>query len=362
MVKVLHIIDESTPPDMLDALSMLGGDRDLVASIGPAPRVEIALPIRTVHCPMSVASLAGRQLRKLAGRVEIVHAWSCRAAVAARSISAGARILSLPCAAATVRPDRPTRLALESVDCVTVPTEASRQAMLEAGPNRSGVEVLPPAAEPLAAEKKTAQRHRVRHELGISQDQCLLVAPSPMLRDAGHKYASWAHAIVRQIRGDLLLLLPGGGPVEPRVRHFAGTTGYDDEVFLTAHRFSRTESLAAADIALFLPSADMGVSTLVAAMAGGVPVIITQTPDQAECAPPGQASLGVPKDDPRAASSALLRLIEQPELAQELASAARDRAAERFSRHGCRSRLDLIYSEAMALGGSRLDAPEACAL
>ena len=172
---------------------------------------------------------------------------------------------------------------------------------------------------------------------------------------AGHKYASWAHAIVRQIMEGVLLVMPTGGPAAERVRFFAATTGYDEEVFFAEDlpgEFSapgssvgRSEILAAADVALFLAERDTGLAALVEAMAAGVPIAASNTPDVAECAPSGSAALLSPACDPRAASADLLRLIEDRALADRLATAARQRAEECFDPAASRRRLAEIRAK-----------------
>jgi phosphatidylinositol alpha-mannosyltransferase len=167
-----------------------------------------------------------------------------------------------------------------------------------------------------------------------------------MVRLAGHKHASWAHAIVRQIRDDVRLLLPGAGPAERHVRFFAATTGYDDEVFLTGDRFSPAEALAAGDIALFLYEQDVGVSSLADAMAAGLPIVAADTPEVAECVPDGTAGLLTPIHDPRAASAAILRIIEEPKLAQRLVESVKQLTEQHFAPNKARKALAEVYKTA----------------
>ena len=208
------------------------------------------------------------------------------------------------------------------------------------------IEVLtPPAA---AAGQSQEIRTLVREQLGIAAHQTLLVSPAEMIRGAGHRYASWAHAIVRQIIPDVLLCFASDGPDQEHVRFFAGTTGFDDEVFFTAERFSSAEVLAGGDIALFLSEYDTGVASLAAAMAAGKAIVATETPNFAECAPHEASALLVPAADPRAASAEILKLIETPELAAQLSQTACQQAAEKFDPLACRRRLMEIYASAGA--------------
>jgi glycosyltransferase involved in cell wall biosynthesis len=171
-----------------------------------------------------------------------------------------------------------------------------------------------------------------------------------MTRYAGHTYACWVHAILRQIRPNVRLLLPGSGPHSQHVKFFAATTGYDSEVFLTEHRFRRDECLAAADVAFFLAERDSGTAALAAAMAAGLPIVASSTADLAELAPGEEA--GVPAcaipaapRDPQTGTAAALRILDDPALARRLSGNAAARAAQRLAPLACRDRLRQVYAE-----------------
>jgi len=335
---------------MLRQLSLLVGKDELIASVGPAPPLAgVDLPARAFHCPLGIPEWCGLRMNKALGEVELVHAWSVRSARAAATLCRTRRlrfVLSIPCPpeGRGLRARRPA--GPRSGNRLTIPTGAGREALIRSGLDGCEIHVLPPPARPLSDAE--ARRRYVRRKLGITDSQRLLAAPGEMLRGAGHKYASWAHAIVRQILSDVVLLMPGGGPVERHVRFFAATTGYDDEVFFTGDRFCIEDVLAAADVAVFLAEKDVGVAPLAAAMAAGLPIVATRTSQVAELAPHEQAALLSPPRDPRAASASLLRVIEDSSLAQRLGQAARQRAVELFDVDSCRRRLAMIYESALA--------------
>ncbi len=341
---------------MLAQLAMLAGDGDRIVSAGPAPKsAELDLPIRQIHCPLGVSALAAPRLRRIAERADVIHAWSPKAAKLGVLTAEGEHmpmVFSLPTAP---EPDTAESIAA-AVDepwiTVTVPTWSSA-ALTRRCFDDARIEVLPPPAATAATDQSSNIRALVREQLGISDHQTLLVSPGEMIRGAGHKNASWAHAIVRQIIPDVLLCFPSDGPDEEHVRFFAGTTAFDDAVFFTAGRFSVAEVLAASDIALFLNEHDTGVASLAAAMAGGKAIVASETPNFAQCAPHCSAALLVPASDPRSASAAILKLIETPQLAKELSQAAAQQAAEKFDPLSSRRRLTEIYASAGAAAAVR---------
>ena len=174
----------------------------------------------------------------------------------------------------------------------------------------------------------------------------LLVAPDPFVRYAGHEYASWSHAILRHLPLELRLAFPSSGPMEDHVRFFAHTTGFDNEVHFTHGRFTIEQVIAAADIAAFPQTRDVGTARLAAAMSAGRAIVASGIGGMAELAPDGEAALlsGI---GPRETSAALMRLAEDDELARRLGRAASLRAGELFDGRAAAARLQAIYAAAL---------------
>jgi hypothetical protein len=305
-----------------------------------------------------------------------VHAWSPTAETAGGVFGwAVGMTLSLPCLPGPRQqedllarllgrfgPLRGGRLAslMSSPFQVTVPTEAARSSLLNAWTgisNRAAalagrVRVLPPPA--CRIDGQADRRRRARQALGLEDHHCLLVAPDEMLPGAGHKFASWVHAILRELTPHVRLLMPGGGPHEARVRYFSSTTGFDEDVLLTEDRLSLADCLAAGDIALFLREQDCGLTGLVGAMAAGLPIVASRTPDIIEATGEGQAAVLTEIANPRVATAAALRLMEDPALARRFGQAARRRAQDRYS-------IRLSQTVYAALHGAIYAGPASCA-
>ena len=352
---VLHIVDEHTPADMLDQLSLLASEGDRIVSVGPPPRwTPLGLPVEALHCPLGVAALGGLYLRNAAGPAETLHFWSPRTAAALRTLPprpSRTALLSLPACPPAGQLRRLGGLlagrSLGGALRITLPTRAACDQALAAGLPEAAVAILPPPAKIMAADELSNRRAAARAKLGLADHQALLVAPNEMQPHAGHKYASWVHAILRQIIPDVLLAMPFAGPAARRVEWFAHTTGYDNEVTLPARwpaQLAPADALAAADVVLLLGSRDTGVASLAAAMAAGRPIVATDLPQHRELAPHEQAALLTPLDDPRAMSAAALRLLEDGELSARLSAAAQEIAGRLFDPSACRTHLGKLRS------------------
>jgi glycosyltransferase involved in cell wall biosynthesis/tRNA A-37 threonylcarbamoyl transferase component Bud32 len=352
MVQVLHVIDGTTPADMLWQMELLAGPEDAVASLGQPPSARLAWRCRhVVNQPFGSTWLAGLALGGAAGEADVLHAWSLRACQAARVAGwlRGRKVLlSLSYAPSGEPMGWIARMIRKGVLEVTVPTEAARQRMLTCGLPERSVHVLPPAARGL--EDAAARRQRARRQLGLDTGEFVIVAPSEMTRAAGHRMASWAQAILRRIESGVFLLMPGGGRDERGVRSFVGTTGYAGEVFFTGERMEAADALAAADVAVFFHERDCGVGALAAAMAAGLPVAAARTADLIECVPDGEAGLLMAPGDPRGASAAIWRIMKDEGLRRRLGGAAARRAGQMFDPATARGKLQGIYA---ALGKAK---------
>lgn len=349
MLGVLHVIDATTPRDGLAQLRLLLGPRDMVASIGPAPAAlrrhqGPALPVKTLHCPLGLARLGGMALQRMAVKASLVHAWSPFSAYAG-AVAAKRQKLPLLLSLACLPDKRALRdLRKDSAGngmALTVPTDHGRRVLLAAGLDSSAVHVLRPAAEPAA--RRDARRRRVRQRLGLDDGNFVLVALGEMTRQAGHKQAAWAHAIVMYLRTDFRLIMPGGGPWRAAAQRFVQATGFGPTVVLTDNDLTLPDALAAADAALMLCEHDCGVSDLAAALAAGVPILASRTADIVECTDGGDAALLVDPNDPQHAAAALLSLREEAHLADDLARRGLAFARATFDRSAVRQDLDRIY-------------------
>jgi glycosyltransferase involved in cell wall biosynthesis len=177
----------------------------------------------------------------------------------------------------------------------------------------------------------------------------LLVAPGPLVRDGGGRAAVWVHGILHQAGCRVRLALPGDGPFEPRVRFFTATAGFAEDIHFTDGELSADDALAAGDVALVLPTADVGVAAAARALSAGLPVVAAARPELAECVPREQAGLLCPPGDVRSAAAAALRLIEDPALAERLARGALAVGKRAHDPGACRRRLDELYDAARAV-------------
>ncbi|MCE5278021.1 MAG: glycosyltransferase [Planctomycetaceae bacterium] len=342
MSNVLHMIDAQTPQDCLLQLALLAQGDDVIVSVGPPrPCADLTLPVQAVHAPMGLKALAGLKTKAMARRRRAVHAWSYSVLRAAK-LAAEDRpiVLSLPCMPPRAEVGKIVAAAARMDIGLTVPTETLRRRLLAAGADAGRTVVLPPPAR--AIDDAVQRRQRTRAALGIAPGYFLVVVPGEMTPDAGQKYASWTHAIVRRFLPQTRMVISGEGMNLPNVRSFVVSTGFQSEQLTPAGRVPLADILAAADAAMFLPTRDAGLASVAAAMAAGVPIVAADTPGLRELLGDAAALL-VPPAKPRQTSAALARLIDDPALGRSLAAVAQERAAQRHSVDLARGALEACY-------------------
>ncbi len=347
MIEAMHIVDNLARPDMLEQLDMLAGANERVISVGPPP-TDMTRPVEIARCTMGSARLAGWSMRKLPGSEGIIHAWSPKAMLAGRELALAtgrALVASIPAPPTTREELNALAKAVgPGLLNVVVPTDSARRRLIARGLPERFCHTLEPAARAWPAADEA--RGEIRKALNVADGARLLVSPAPFVRDAGHEYASWAHAILRHVPLNLRLAFTSTGPLEDHVRFFAHTTGFDEEVHFTHGRLPAAKVLAAADMAVFPQTRDIGVLAIASAMAAGLPILATNLAPIAELTGNGQAA-ELTEPGPRETSAGLLKLTDDDDLSRRLGQAAANRTAKMLDPGIVKEKLQAIYSAAL---------------
>ncbi len=200
--------------------------------------------------------------------------------------------------------------------------------------------VLPNAVADPAAPT-VAGRAAIRAELGVPAGGALVVSASLMRPEKGHDLLLDAVALLPE-RHALVVGLAGDGPLrralaarvqdDPRLRHRVRFLGYRDDV---------PGLLAAADLVLHTSLADALPTTLIHALAVGVPVVATRVGGIPDIVVDGTGVLTAP--DPAQISAAVSRLLDDPKQREVMRGAGRARFLDRFESRGWATRLRSVY-------------------
>jgi glycosyltransferase involved in cell wall biosynthesis len=192
-------------------------------------------------------------------------------------------------------------------------------------------------------------RARVRAELGLSEDAPLVVCASNLRPEKGIHYLVEAAEIVKSRQPEAHFAIIGAGTELQRLRQDAAARSLQGTVQFTGARSDVHRFMAAADV-IAVPSVWQEPAGFVAmeGMAAGRPVVATRVGGIPEYLEEGVTGLLVPPRSAGELAGALLRLLQEPGVADAMGRAGRARAENRFSMQ--RWVQDTLQTYAAALG------------
>jgi glycosyltransferase involved in cell wall biosynthesis len=186
-----------------------------------------------------------------------------------------------------------------------------------------GVEVPPMA--PLEA------RQRARQRWGVGESEILLGCIGYLLPEKGQEIAVRALSSVRVKIPGARLLLAGDGPCRAGLESLALQHGLSDAVIFAGFVEDVSQVYAALDVFVFPSLAEPLGTSLLAAMAWGLPVLAVASGGVPEYVEDGGNGLLVAQPDVGLFSDGMVRLLRDEALRKTLGQAARQTMAERFS-------------------------------
>jgi L-malate glycosyltransferase len=160
----------------------------------------------------------------------------------------------------------------------------------------------------------------------------LVVQLGNMVSDVkGHAYLIEAAATVISRFPQTRFVLIGDGPLRPEFERRIEELRLSENFVFLGRRTDIPELLASCDLAV-LPSLAEGLPNAVLEyLAAGLPAIVTRVGGNVEILEDGRTGLFIPPRDPEALAKALLRLLENPRLADALGQAGQDHVRVNFS-------------------------------
>ena len=190
-----------------------------------------------------------------------------------------------------------------------------------------------------------AKPDRERLVPGLGQ-QTLIVLVGNMHSDVkGHPWLIAAAPAVLKEFPQTRFVLAGDGDARPQFEEQAARLGVQQSFSFLGRRSDIPDLLASCDIAV-LPSRAEGLPNAVLEyMAAGLPTIASRVGGNSELIEDGVTGLLVQSEDAEALSSALLRLLRDPELARHMAENGKRVAVENYSFERLLREVEDLYTE-----------------
>src|SRR6267378_948599 len=282
-------------------------------------------------------------------RPEIVHWQAARAhaigAMAALIERAPARVLSR-------RVQFPVRGSVGSrllyalpIDRIAAISGAVREALVRSGVDAAKIDVVPSGID-VAPGLSPARRLELRAELGCADPDVVGINVAALSPGKSHEDLLRATAIASRRAPRLKLWIAGEGPLEETLRKEQRTLGLDGTVTFLGFRTDVEALLRAADF-FCTPTSSEGLgSSILEAMAAGLPVVATRVGGIPEIVEDGRTGVLVPPSDPAAFAESMVAMAARADLRREMGKSGREHAG-RFSADRTAEGTYVVYRAAL---------------
>jgi len=282
-------------------------------------------------------------------RVDLIHAWGIRAALAAAAVGAD----TTPIVIELFDPGLSDRQAkmLRSIAgagrfAIVCSTQTVRRCLVEKGLEADRCVVIRPGVD--FALINAARRSDLRGRLGLSRTDRVLIAPEPATRRGGHFTAFWTTGVRSFLEPHVRLIIPGQSPEQARVARLAGQVGLSHLLCCPGEGVPCEELIAIADAMLVPSSGEVPTTGIAWAMAAGVPVLATAVYATAEMLADRHNGLLVKPDSfKRVALRLVTRLDDRRQLAA-VSETARGQAYQIFGLRRCVDQHARLYENLLA--------------
>lgn len=265
-------------------------------------------------------------------RPDVVHTWAGASTCGhLAALTAGARpVVSTRCDA-----DLSTSFSLSAIrnwlarrtDVVIV--DSSTLARPAANVSSQEVHWIPPGIGRCGPSDRT--REQVLAELHLPRGTRMMATVAPLSWSSRIKNLVWAADLLKVIRDDTHLLVIGDGPQRAGLERYRRLCRIDERVHFLGFRHDLAHLLPHIGLLWQAGKTENLSMVVLEAMAAGVPVVAADTQANRELVIPGETGFLVPLGDRAGFSRRANTLLNDPELARRVTTAAQQRIAKDFT-------------------------------
>ena len=280
-------------------------------------------------------------------RIQIVHSYGFYSnvfAVPAARLAGTKVIASIRDTGEILTPwqRRVQKMVCRLADFILVNAEAVRRALIDQGYHARKIGVIPNGVVESGFEKRQ-DGAALRQALGIPEHARLVLVSSRLNRMKGLPYLLDAAAVVAEKHADVHFVLAGDGADRKDLEQQAHQLGLGSRATFAGFRTDMPRILSETSLSV-LPSLSEGLSnSLLESMAAGVPTVAARVGGNPEIVLDGVTGLLVPPRDSTALATAMLRLLENRDMADRFAAAGKARVKQLFSIDRAVRRTEQLY-------------------
>jgi glycosyltransferase involved in cell wall biosynthesis len=269
-------------------------------------------------------------------------------AIATRTLSQTIPIVRTRHISASVPKNRITRwLYCSATDHIVSTGESLREQLI----NENSFPAARITSVPTGVDSKcylpAPDQQIVRRQLGLPEQGILIGIVATLRSWKGHDFLLDAFAMLRP--GSATLLVVGDGPRRNTIEQGISLRGLDSSVILAGNQTEVANWLQALDIFVLPSYANEGVpQALIQAMLTGLPCVTTSIGSISEVAISDETAIIVPERNAQAIFSALIRLINNPELRQRLGSSGRAHCLKNFTMSNMLDNMERVFRDVIS--------------
>jgi glycosyltransferase involved in cell wall biosynthesis len=236
------------------------------------------------------------------------------------------------------------------VDRIAAISQAVRDALVRSGVDSGRIDVVPSGIEILPSADR-AQRSELRRSLGAGEGDVVALTVSALAPGKGHADLLRATAAALERAPGLKLWLAGEGSLEQGLRAEVRSLGLEPAVQFLGFRTDIKALLHAADFFCLATQSEGLGSSILEAMAAGLPVVATAVGGVPEIVTQEVTGVLVPANDPAALAGAMVRMVVDRGSRETMGSRGREHAAH-FSADRTEELTEEVYRAALEARGS----------
>jgi L-malate glycosyltransferase len=241
----------------------------------------------------------------------------------------------------------------KDVDLIIAISEGVKDVLIKGGIAPAAIEVIPSGIDfsPFDAVK---DRGFLRREFGFSPDDYLIGIVAALEDHKGHKDLLEAARILKLRASKIKIVIVGKGSLDVELDQRSRDLQVDDVVYFLGFRQDVPRILASLDLFVLSSRLEGLGSSIMDAMASGLPVVATEVGGIPEVVVKNETGLLVPPHDPERLAEAILQIHHDRPLAARLGRRGREVAHEKFSAEAMARRIITAYEKIAARKGVSL--------
>ena len=201
----------------------------------------------------------------------------------------------------------------------------------------------------------TRERLEKRSELGLEPDDAVVISVGQFVHRKQLHLLVPMLRLVREAHANAKLVLVGDGPQRVQIERDVDRAGIGDHVRLVGARLDVPELLSMADVFVFPSRRETFGLVIAEAMASAKPIVVFETAPFTELLDNESTGILVPLNDVEEMAQQTIRLLSQPQLAQQMGSRAQHVARDRFDVRTTVAALQDLYDDVLQAARPRRD-------